>query len=874
VAVVGVASIRVRPDLTEFRKELKAELNKINADLTVNVKADTGKAKAEIQRMIAEFDGKNITVKADIDEKNLKAAETRIRNVFSEISKVGGQLGSTTLGVSKFAIAAGAAASATVGLTNVVGGLGTAIAAMGAAGVATGIAGLIALASIEGTVKLATSGMGDAFKAVAEGDAAALSEALKKLSPNAQDFVKHVSALKPLLDQLKLDVQQNLFRGLGVEVEKTGRALQGVASHMFIDLARTMNSAGKDILQFVRDASTINALENIATDVNAGFKSAVSEGLRPFFSALLDISGAGAKLLPKMGEGLGRLGKEFGDFINKAAASGQLDKFFQEGIDKAKQFGRIIRDFGVAIANVFHIAAGSTGGFLANLEKAAKAFRAFTESADGRKVLGQVFDLIHNLSGSFGVFLGALRPLLPIIGKFADVLGGELGKILEALGPIIEDVADVLLDTLVQILPDLTPIVILLAKAFADIVKAAVPLIPPLVKILQALTPLIDPIAKLISALLPPLAKILEALAPIIKILADVLAILILAFVKLVDAIVNLPSLLGDIPGTVQKMISLITGEMAKAAVGQAPSFVQDFQVALNTALAGMQVPQAAEAGKNLVVSIVQGIFGNSDLITSAVKSVVQAILDLFNGGKNGYAEAGADISRALASGMTLEQQKAFDAAKAIAEKIFGVFNGAKPSYEEAGRGITNSLTSGVSSQAPNLSNEIDRIVDSIHNGFGGVSLRSVGASIVQSLGFGVQSQVSWLQGIFNSITNQIPKWKGPITRDRKLLVPAGEQIMDGFIGAILSRQSELRRGLQGVTALVEDTFDPGSRSGISAAVDAAVGASVTASTQLEQAPIHVNITTDEERLKGFVQVEISEGNREVRRKVVGGVNP
>jgi hypothetical protein len=57
------------------------------------------------------------------------------------------------------------------------------------------------------------------------------------------------------------------------------------------------------------------------------------------------------------------------------------------------------------------------------------------------------------------------------------------------------------------------------------------------------------------------------------------------------------------------------------------------------------------------------------------------------------------------------------------------------------------------------------------------------------------------LKNKFSSITSMIPDWKGPMTVDLRLLKPAGEGVMEGFMDGVDLGEGQLRKQLGSITS-------------------------------------------------------------------------
>jgi hypothetical protein len=78
--------------------------------------------------------------------------------------------------------------------------------------------------------------------------------------------------------------------------------------------------------------------------------------------------------------------------------------------------------------------------------------------------------------------------------------------------------------------------------------------------------------------------------------------------------------------------------------------------------------------------------------------------------------------------------------------------------------------------------------------------LLSAGKAIMQGLLDGIEWGIDKVKGALNRVTDLIPDWKGPLSKDKNLLTGAGQAIMQGLIRGIESKESALRTTLRGVT--------------------------------------------------------------------------
>jgi phage-related protein len=82
-----------------------------------------------------------------------------------------------------------------------------------------------------------------------------------------------------------------------------------------------------------------------------------------------------------------------------------------------------------------------------------------------------------------------------------------------------------------------------------------------------------------------------------------------------------------------------------------------------------------------------------------------------------------------------------------------------------------------------NLTREINSIPGRILGAIGdlGNLLLNAGRNLIQGLIRGINNAIPGLRSALNFVTNMLPSWKGPEEKDKKILQPAGEAVMQGF---------------------------------------------------------------------------------------------
>lgn len=399
-------------------------------------------------------------------------------------------------------------------------GLVGALAQVGGAAVAIPAAVGVYAAAI-GAAKLATSGLGDAFKAAASGDAKAFAKAIEDLSPKAQALAREVQRVSPALQSVRTAAQDAFAGPLVGQIQATASTLAGPLRAGLAGVAEQYGLAARGALQFVRDSSTVNALTAIfnTTRVSVG---SLASATGPLLAGLRDIATVALPLLERLAPAAGDAAAGFGRWLSSVAGSGAAAAALERAVGLLTQLGQIAVNVGGILARVFNAAAQSTGGgLLGNLVRVTGQLNTFFASAEGGAALTGVFTALGSVAGGLGP---VLQTLLGIIGKS---LVPALLPIAQAIVPALQALASALGPAIAALGPALGPVFAALSTGVQALAPALGPLGQVIASVALALAPLLPVIGKLVGLLVGPLAQAVTAVAalvgPLISALAPVL---------------------------------------------------------------------------------------------------------------------------------------------------------------------------------------------------------------------------------------------------------------------------------------------------------------------------------------------------------------
>lgn len=347
-------------------------------------------------------------------------------------------------------------ASAAQGAASTVAGLGVSLGNLGKIGgpvaiaaVAQGLAAVVPVAASAaqsiallpgvlgsagaafGSLQLATAGFGDAMESLR--DPQGFSEALRSLSPNAQQAALSIQHLLPQFDQLKNVTQDALFAGVGQQINSLANQYLPAVQQLTTGVAGAFNQAFAGVANQLMTPETQSAITAFIDNVNQSFRN-LAPAAAPLTKALAEITAAGSGVLPELAGAAADAARSFSQFITEASKSGALSQFMADGLDTMKQLGGLVL---YASQRFFELAnSDSLPAIIDSLKGMVDTVTLFVKAAEFSPVvtgLQTIHDLMQLISGDFtGVGDVAVR-----VGQVAHdalmLLMGPLGPLFKLL---------------------------------------------------------------------------------------------------------------------------------------------------------------------------------------------------------------------------------------------------------------------------------------------------------------------------------------------------------------------------------------------------------------------------------------------------------
>ncbi|MGA5372273.1 peptidoglycan DD-metalloendopeptidase family protein [Streptomyces griseoincarnatus] len=383
-------------------------------------------------------------------------------------------------------------------------------------------------------VEDAQRAVAEAAAAVADAQAAAAAqtskfdEAMAKLAPNAQSFVKAVQGLAPAWDSMRLSVQNELFRGLDSTVVSLGRTAIPVLQRQLTATAGVWNAIAKNAAGAISEMAKSGMLDQVL--------AGATENLRAFekvpaqlVTVWGQLSVAAQPAFNALSQQMAGAVQSFSDNIAKGFASGTLEEGINSAFEIISQFGTLIGNVLGTVNQIFKAASDAGGQIVGSLAAVFGELRRVLATdemqASLRSLFASVGQIVSSLVPVIGAIVQAAVPLLDAIAQPVAVLA-------TAVGPLLQQLASVLGAALLPIVQSLGPVLTTIGSAIVDLVQAVMPLLQPIAALIAgvvtalapALTPIINVITQLVDILIGPLTAVVQDLTPILQVLGQMVA--------------------------------------------------------------------------------------------------------------------------------------------------------------------------------------------------------------------------------------------------------------------------------------------------------------------------------------------------------------
>lgn len=328
-----------------------------------------------------------------------------------------------------------------------------------------------------------------------------------------------------------------------------------------------------------------------------------------------------------------------------------------------------------------------------------------------------------------------------------QMLQPSIQTLMGALNQLVQAVMPVITNVIGQIIPLLTPIISTLVGALVPAIQGILTVVTAVV---QALIPAIQGIQPIITAVITAVMAVIQALMPVISQISSLITDAVAAITPVVQGLEPLvTTVVQAISGVIQALVPVIQtlAPLVSDIISAIVGFIR------STLLPTIQA----------MLPFIQGIINGIIWVVNGIVSVIQGVINLVTGLINGNWSQAFNGFKQIVHGAV---QGALGFLGGIGSAIGRIFAGAGSWLWNAGKSILTGLFNG---------------------------LKSAWHSVTSFVG---------------GIGSWIVKHKGPISYDRRMLVPAGKAIMGGFDKSLKAGWKEVQRTVNGMNAQIHGGFD------------------------------------------------------------------
>ncbi|ABA45891.1 TPA: PblA [Streptococcus agalactiae] len=218
-------------------------------------------------------------------------------------------------------------------------------------------------------------------------------------------------------------------------------------------------------------------------------------------------------------------------------------------------------------------------------------------------------------------------------------------------------------------------------------------------------------------------------------------------------------------------------------------------------------IPGLLQAGATLVLNLIDGILANLPQVATSAVSVISNFISMLQANYPAILKKGFEILSYLVQGIIARLPDIVITVGKLIAILAGAIASNLPKVLALGVQLLITFVKGILSVIGKINETANNIGEKLINAIKSIDLLSAGRAIMRGFLRGLEDVWGDIQNFVGDIAGWIKDHKGPISYDRRLLIPAGNAIMQGLHQGLVDKFKPVKNLVNGMAEEIQSSF-------------------------------------------------------------------